>query len=217
MIFTDRYQAGKELVSYLTKYQNLKDCIVIGLPRGGVVTAFEVAQGLHLPLEIVCPRKIGAPFNPELAIGAITETGEGIFDQSLISRLNVSEDYIQRTVEVEKKQAQRRLSVYRQNRPPRNLKEKIVILVDDGLATGSTMKAAIKTVQAEGAEKIIVAVPVSPPDTLEEIRSEVDEVVCIKAPPFFSAVGEFYENFNSTEDDEVIDLLNRSEKTAKTF
>lgn len=207
MIFKDRKDAGKQLFPLLKNYQDDPDTIVIGLPRGGVVTAYEISHALHLPLDIVCPRKIGAPQNPELAIGAITETGEGNYNARLIEILGVSEGYLKRKVEEEKKIAQHRLNLYRSNRPPRNLKGKKVILVDDGLATGATMKAAIKTVQAEEAEKIIVAVPVSPIETLQEIEDEVDEVVCLSTPVSFAAVGQFYEEFWATTDEEVIKLL----------
>lgn len=210
MRFRDRSHAGQELVPKLSQYRNDPNAIVIGLPRGGVVTAYEVAKGLQLPLDVVCPRKIGAPQNPELAIGAITETGEGIFDQSLITYLNVSEDYIEKEVEKEKMQAQRRLKLFRKSRPKICLEGKTVIIVDDGLATGATMKAAIKSVKSEGAEKIVVAVPVSPVDTYKEIQQEVDEIVAIGTPPYFSAVGQFYEDFASTEDEEVVALLNHA-------
>lgn len=207
MMFKDRAQAGKLLAEALQKYAHHPKAVVIGLPRGGVVVAYEVARKLHLPLDIVSPRKIGAPQNPELAIGAITETGEGVFDQQLIHHLKVTPEYIQKTVDFEKQKAQKRLLMYRKGLPPRNLAGKVVLIVDDGLATGATMKAAIQSIKIEKASKIIVGVPVSPSDTLEEIREMVDEVVCLSVPPFFQAVGEFYQAFDQTEDEEVIRLL----------
>ena len=207
MMFLDRIDAGERLANELKQYQNLPKGLVIGLPRGGVPVAYEIANALNLPLDIVCPHKIGAPYNPEYAIGAITETGEGIFDELVIASLNISKDYIDRKIEQEKETAQMRLKEYRKDRPERILKGKTIILVDDGLATGSTMKAAIKSLRAEGVEKIIVAVPISPPDTLEEVQQQVDEVLCLDAPPFFQAVGQFYEDFRPTEDEEVIELL----------
>lgn len=209
MIFRDRQDGGKQLAQELLKYHHQPNVVVLGLPRGGVVTAFEVAKALSLPLDIVCPRKIGAPFNPELAIGAITETGEGVFHDNLISRLGISEKYIQQEVEKEKQQAQRRLTLFRKNRPKINLEGKTVILVDDGLATGATMEAAIKSVTAEGAAKIVVAVPVSPPDTYDKIQREVDEIVALSTPTFFEAVGQFYDDFSPTEDEEVVELLSK--------
>lgn len=210
MYFKDRRDAGERLISKLAKYQNDPNAIVIGLPRGGVVTAFVVAQGLNLPLDVICPRKIGAPQNPEFAIGAITETGEGFFDDRIIAMLGVSQEYIRHTVEKEKLTAQQRLKLFRKNRPPIDLEGKTVILVDDGLATGATMKVAIKSVQAAGANQVVVAVPVAPPDTADEIQTMVDELVCLATPPLFQAVGEFYMNFSQTEDDEVVDLLSKA-------
>jgi putative phosphoribosyl transferase len=210
MIFRDRQDGGQQLAQALLKYRNFPDTVVLGLPRGGVVTAFEVAKALHLPLDITCPRKIGAPFNPEYAIGAITETGEGVFHDDLLARLGVSEQYIQQEVEKEKKQAQRRLSIFRKNRPKINLAGKTVIIVDDGLATGATMQAAIKSVKAEGAEKVVVAVPVAPSDTYEKIVNDVDEIIVLSTPSFFQAVGQFYQDFSQTEDEEVIKLLSLS-------
>ncbi len=207
MMLADRQSAGKLLVRFLEKYRDNKQAIVLGLPRGGVVVAFEIAYALHLPLDVICPRKVGAPFNPELAIGAVTETGQGIFNHRLIKALGVSEKFLLEAIEKEKQQAQRRLSIFRKNRPPRELKDKIVILVDDGLATGATMKAAIQSVRVEGAKKIVVAVPVAPEDTLKEIQLETDEVVCLDTPPFFEAIGQFYQDFSQTEDEEVLELL----------
>ncbi len=207
MIFKDRIDAGVKLAKELQSFKDAKDTIIIGLPRGGVPVAYQVAEELNLPLDIVCPRKIGAPMNKEFAIGAITETGEGIFDTYTISRLDIPKEYIEQEVEIEKTEAQNRLKMYRQNRPARDLKGKTVIIVDDGLATGSTMKAAIISIKKEDAAKIIVAIPVSPPNTLSEMQQEVDQIICLDAPLFFQAVGQFYENFGQTADEEVIELL----------
>jgi len=207
VMFQNRIQAGEELGGQLKQYHACSNGIVIGLPRGGVPVAYEVAQGLELPLDIVCPRKIGAPNNKEFAIGAITETGEGMLNHDVITRFSISEDYIKNEVETQKQRALEELSLFRQDRPQRMLKGKVVIIVDDGLATGSTMKAAVQSVRLEGAEKIVVAVPVSPPDTLKEIEELVDEVVCLDAPPYFQAVGQFYEDFSQTTDEEVITFL----------
>lgn len=209
MIFRDRVDAGRRLGQALQTYANKPDTLVIALPRGGVVIGYKVAMILNLPLDIVCPRKIGAPFNPELAIGAITETGEGILSQDLIYELGVSEGFIKTAMEKEKEKAKWRLDLYRKGRPPRDLKKKCVILVDDGLATGSTMKAAIKTVRAEKAKEIILAVPVAPPDTLTQLEKEVDKTICLEAPSAFYAVGQFYEFFDQTSDEEVIHLLEK--------
>lgn len=217
MIFENRLQAGELLVPRLKKYENNPDAIVLGLPRGGVVTAFAVARGLHLPLDVICLRKLGAPFNPELAIGAVGPTGETFLNESLINYLGISEDYIEDVKQRECGVAKMRLNLYRKGKGALDLENKTVILIDDGLATGATMHAAIATVKAEGAGRIVVAVPVAPPDTIEEMRNEVDEVICLHAPLFFQAVGQFYQDFAQTEDSEVIDLLQKamSEKRTK--
>lgn len=211
-MFNDRLSAGKQLARRLSHYRGDVNAVVLGLPRGGIVTAYAIAKELHLPLDLIGVRKIGAPFNRELAIGAIAEKGEGYFDEHLIESLGVSKDYIARTVENEKRVILQRLKQYREHCPKYEIEGKTVILVDDGLATGATMKAAIKSVHAEGADRIVVAVPVAPPDTADEIRAEVDETVCLETPPFFAAVGQFYEEFSQVEDEEVIALLRQSRR-----
>lgn len=207
-MFRDRRDAGIRLSQALKEYAGDPEAIVIALPRGGVVVGYEVARNLHLPLDIISPRKIGAPQNEEFAIGAITETGEGIISYDLVERLDISEGYLKATIEQERKRAQWRLAHYRKDRPPRDLKNKRVILVDDGLATGSTMRAAIKTVRSEEAREIVMAIPVAPPATLARLEGEVDKTVCLLTPDTFFAVGQFYEEFGQTSDDEVIALLN---------
>lgn len=210
MKFRDRREAGALLAKELERYGDREQIVIIGLPRGGVPIAYEVARSLGAPLDIVCPRKVGAPMNKEYAIGAITETGEGIFDQNAIAGLQISKDYIVEEVKRQQAEARHRLDVYRAGLPPRDLKGRTVVIVDDGLATGSTMKAAIQSVKAEGASEIIVAVPVAPRDTLEEIATMVDDVVCLYVPYEFHAVGEFYQDFRSTEDEEVVELMRHS-------
>lgn len=210
MLFKDRSDGGKQLVEKLLAYKDQKDVIVLGLVRGGVVTAFEVAQGLGLPLNIIVVRKIGAPGNEELGLGAITETGEGIFNDHLISMLGVSSDYIKKEVERQKKIAQHRSILFRSNCPPPDLKGKTVIVVDDGIATGVSIRVAIKSIKAEGAKKIVLAVPVAAPDSLKKIEKEVDGVVCLSSPHFFEAVGAFYRVFDQTEDEEIVRLLAKS-------
>lgn len=207
MIFRDRKDAGEKLAEKLDKYKGKSDVVVLGLPRGGVVTANEVAKRLDLPLDIIVPRKIGAPGNPELAIGAITESGEGIFDEEIMKYVGADQEYIEKTMEEEKKEAQRRLKVYRGSKPPVDLKGKTVILVDDGIATGSTMRAAIASVKAKEAGKIVVAVPVLARDTVKKIEKEVDELIYVGAPLFFGAVGAFYQIFDQTEDEEVVEIM----------
>jgi len=215
MNFKNRQDAGQKLAQKLKGFKGQKSALLLALPRGGVVVAFEIAKELNLPLDLVVPRKIGAPFNEEYAIGAITESGEGIFDQEAIASLNVTKDYLDKEVATEKKEAQRRLKTYRQNQPPLNLKNKTVIIVDDGIATGLTMRAAIKSAKEKKAKKIIVAVPVTARDSLKTIEKEADKVICLDAPLFFGAVGAFYENFDQTEDQEVINLMQKAKEFGK--
>lgn len=212
MLFQNRREAGGKLAQALKKYKNSPRTIILGLPRGGVVVAAEAAKILNLPLDIIVPRKIGAPGNSELAIGAIGEEGEGVFNQELINYFGISLKYIKTETAKEKSEAERRLKLYRGDKPPLNLKGATTILVDDGLATGATMLAAIKSARLKGAEKVIVAVPVSPPDTLEKIQSAADEVICLAAPSFFGAVGNFYQEFGQVEDEEVIKILHGKSK-----
>lgn len=214
MIFEDRHDAGKKLASKLAEYKDKPDVIVIGLPRGGVVVAFEVAQALNLPLDIIVPRKIGAPGNPELAIGAISEEGEGVFDESFIQAYGVSQEFIQKEIEAEKLEAHRRLELYRGKTPPLSLKEKTALLIDDGIATGSTMLAAILSAKSKGARKVVVAAPVAAAQTVERIKKEADQVIVMDAPLGFEAVGLYYENFLQTEDEEIVSLMERNNNSS---
>jgi putative phosphoribosyl transferase len=209
MIFKNRLEAGQKLAEALNKFKKSENTIILALPRGGVVVGYEVAQKLNLPLDIGVPRKIGAPGNPEFAIGAITEQGVGVFDEITIGAYGITESYLQNEIKKEKAEAERRLKLYRGPRPPLDLKNKTVILVDDGLATGLTMRAAIKTAKKSGAKKIIVAIPITSPEAAELVKKEVDEIIYLEAPAFFGAVGSFYEEFGQTTDEEVIDLLSR--------
>lgn len=212
MLFKDRRDAGRQLLPPLGKYKDQKDVIILGLARGGVVTAYEVASGLNAPLNVIVVRKIGAPSNEELALGAIAEHGEGIFNEQLIGILGVSPDFLKKAIEREKKILKERLDLYRGNSPELIIKGKTVILVDDGIATGASMRVAIQSVRDAGAKKIVLAVPVAAPDSLRKIAKEVDEVVCLSSPIFFEAVGAFYKAFEQTSDEEVIHLLARSKK-----
>lgn len=205
--FKDRADGGRKLVPQLEKYKNNKDAIVIGLPRGGVVTAYEVAKELNVDLDIIVVRKIGAPMQPELALGAITQEGDIILDEKLMSMVGATKEDLKPIIEEEKEEAKRRLTLYRGDKPPLDLENKIAILVDDGLATGATMRAAIISARNLKAQKIVVAIPVSPPETLKKINLEADEVICLGTPELFWGVGAFYDNFFQTEDEEVIELL----------
>ncbi len=208
-MFKNRTEAGQALAAALEKFKGAKKTVVLGLPRGGVVVASVVAETLGLPLDVLIPRKIGAPDNPELAIGAIA--GEGvILDQGIISALHVSEDYIQKEIAKEKKEAERRAQLFRKGKPKQDWTGWTALLVDDGIATGSTMRASIAALKKMHAAKIVVAVPVGPPDTIEEIKREVDAVVCLYTPSSFMAVGQFYDRFPQTTDVEVIEILWKS-------
>ncbi len=213
-MFIDRQDAGKKLALALSHYKGSKNVLIIGLPRGGVVLAYEVATFLHCPLDVICPRKVGSPFNPELAVGAVTETGEGYFNEDVIRAHDVSKAYLDsecaRQIEVAKK----RLALFRKGLAPIDFHNKTIIIVDDGLATGATMKAAIQSIKAQKAAKIVVAVPVSPPDTAREIKAMCDEFISLETPWSFQAVGQFYQKFDQTEDEEVVTLLTKgSQKT----
>jgi predicted phosphoribosyltransferase len=204
--FTDRVDAGKKLASALSDFKG-EEGLVLAIPRGGVVVAYEIAQALNLPLDVIIPHKIGAPYNPELAIGAMAEDGTIILDQQLVAYLGVPKNYIQEESEHQKREIERRLKMYRQNQANPNLKGKDVIIVDDGIATGSTMKAALASVKNRGAKTVTVAIPVGPPSTIKELKKQADRVICLYAPEYFAAIGQFYSDFSQTSDEEVIQLL----------
>jgi len=192
-----------------------KNGIVLAIPRGGVVVGYEIAKALNLPLDVIIPRKIGAPANPELAIGAMTEDGTIILDDNLITYLGVQRDYIKAESERQKHEIERRLKLYRQNEPYPSLKGLDVVIVDDGIATGSTMKAALASVKNRGASTVTVAVPVGPPSTIKELKKQADRVVCLYTPEYFQAIGQFYTDFNQTTDEEVIQLLKRNKQKSR--
>lgn len=211
MFFKDRKDGGQQLLSLLEKYKGQKNVVVLGLPRGGVITAFEVAKGLGVPLDIIVSRKIGAPGNPELAIGATTEEGAAVLNEGLLKTYDIPPAFVKEETRKETAEALRRIKTYRAGRPPLNLKGKVVILVDDGMATGYTMRAAIRAVRAQHPGKVVVAVPVSPQDTAAEIRSLSDELDVLHTPFLFGAVGLFYGSFDQTSDEEVIGLMQAAE------
>lgn len=209
--FTDRVDAGKQLAAALSDVEN-ENGIVLAIPRGGVVVGYEIAKALNLPLDVIIPHKIGAPDNPELAIGAMTEDGTIILDRSLVNYLSVPEKYIREESERQKLEIERRLKMYRKNEPYPDLKGRTVIVVDDGIATGSTMKAALASARKKGAKTIIAAAPVCPPSTIKDLEKQADQIICVHSPEYFSAIGEFYDNFDQTTDKEVIELLQRSKQ-----
>jgi putative phosphoribosyl transferase len=205
-LFADRVDAGRRLASALKALVD-KYAIILAIPRGGVIVGYEIAKTLDLPLDVIIPRKIGAPGNPELAIGAITEDGTVLLDNKLIQYLQVSKEYIEKESKTQKLEIQRRMKLYRGDIPYPSLKNREVILVDDGIATGSTMKAALASVRKRGAKTVVIAIPVGPPSTIRELEKEADRVVCLHTPESFYAIGQFYENFTQTQDEEVTRLL----------
>ena len=209
--FSDRVDAGKRLALALKSFSG-QDGIVLAIPRGGIVVAYEIAKELVLPLDVIIPHKIGAPDNPELAIGAMTEDGTSILDENLVAYLGVSRNYIREESARQKKEIERRLKTYRQNEPYPNFKGRDVIIVDDGIATGSTMKAALASVKNQGARSVTVAVPVGPPSTIKEFKKLAEKVVCLYTPEYFAAIGQFYDDFGQTSDEEVIQLLKKAKK-----
>jgi len=211
--FKNRVDAGKQLASALKPVS--KDALVLAIPRGGVVVGFEVAKALGAPLDVVITRKIGAPDNPELAIGAVAEDGTAILNDSIVRMLQVSKGYISEEVEKQKLEIKRRLLRYRGEVPYPSLANREIIVVDDGVATGSTLKAALMSIRKKGAKTIIVAVPVGPPDTVSQLNRMADHVVCLRTPEPFYAIGEFYDDFEQTEDKEVIKLLQMNKKNSQ--
>jgi len=205
MIFADRLEAGEKLAAALQKYAGRKDTAVVALPRGGVVPGRIVADALGAPLDIVVPRKIGAPSNEEYAIGAVTEEGHVVWNE--VERAMFDTAKLDVIVKKEVAEAARRLGKFRAGLPPRDLRGKTVIIVDDGVATGFTMLAAVATVRSMRPRKIVVAVPVGPPDSIARIGSAVDEVVVLEQPVIFGAIGSFYEEFDQVDDSIVIRLL----------
>lgn len=209
MLYKDRKDAGQKLAEKLTKYSKDKP-IIVALPRGGVVLGYEVAKKLKAPLDIIVARKLGAPFHPEFGIGAIAPNGVHILNIDLIRSLGVTEHELEKIIERETREMERRLELYRKDSPPLDLNNKTVILIDDGLATGVSTRAAVVSIKQMEPRKIILAVPVSPPDTADQFRKEVDEFICLSEPAGFYAVGAYYENFDQTTDDEVLDLLEKA-------
>src|SRR3989337_3394965 len=211
-MFNDRSDAGMQLASRLKEYEDKKGVLVLALPRGGVVTGYEVASYLKCPLDVVIVRKIGFPGQPELAIGAVSETGTVVLNDYIISGYGVSKEYIESEVSRQKEEIARRVKLYRKGKWLSGLEGKTVILVDDGIATGATMKVAIATLREEKLNKLVVALPVAPFSVAEEIEKMVDEFICIETPLDFMAVGSYYYDFTQVSDKEVVELLRRSEE-----
>jgi putative phosphoribosyl transferase len=212
--FRDRSEAGRLLGERVT-YLKSEQPIVLALPRGGVPVAFEVAQALHGPLDVLLVRKLGVPFHPELAFGAIGEDDTQVLNTELVQRLGISREGIAAVARRERAELLRRVALYRGNRAPLELVGRTVVIVDDGLATGATARVAVEVARARGAKRIIIAVPVSPPEVAAELERLADEVISLQLPTQFQAVGEWYEDFNQTTDDEVTSLLRKSSNADK--
>jgi predicted phosphoribosyltransferase len=208
--FATRREAGEKLAEKLAAYANSPDLIVLALPRGGVPVGYEVARALHAPLDVFLVRKLGVPGYEELAMGAIATGGVRVLNHEVTSQMDIPEPVIDAVAQRENEELQRRERLYRQDRPEPNVRGRTVILVDDGLATGSTMRAAAAAIRQMQPAKIVVAVPVAARETCEELQEEVDEVICAVTPEPFMAVGAWYADFSQTTDDEVRELLQRA-------
>jgi putative phosphoribosyl transferase len=205
VIFVDRQDAGRQLAEALAGLKG-EDVVVLGIPRGGVVVAAEVARAHGWPLDTVIPRKIRAPGNPELGLGAIAP-GVRVLDQRMLEMLGVSESYLDREIAEEEREIERRSDAYRRGRPAVDVKDKVAVVVDDGIATGGTATAAVRWARAQGARRVILAVPVAPAEGVRNLSREADEVVCLETPEPFYAVGQWYQEFPQTSDEEVVQIL----------
>jgi len=215
MIYRDRSEAGKELATKLSTYKDRDDVLVLALPRGGVPVAFEVAQALDAPLDVFLVRKLGVPGHEELAMGAIATGGVRVLNEEVVDYLKIPDRVIDSIAATEVEELKRREVAYRGNRPEPEVKGKTVILIDDGLATGSTIRAAAQALRQQQPARIVVAVPVSAPETCDEYRIGVDEIICAATPEPFWGVGLWYHDFSQTTDEEVRDLLERARKSEK--
>jgi predicted phosphoribosyltransferase len=206
--FADRADAGERLAEALAEHVGT-GCVILGIPRGGVIVGEVVARELGAALDVVVPRKIGAPMNPELGLGAVAP-GVRVLDPELIGMLHVSDEYIEREIAAQEREIERRLHAYREGRPPVDVQGKTVVVVDDGVATGGTAIAALRWARAQGAAKVVLAVPVAPAGAMARLAREADEVVVLATPEPFFAVGEWYRRFEQTSDEEVVAALSRA-------
>ena len=210
--FRDRFEAGRLLARELESYAHRDDVIVLALPRGGVPVGYEVARALDAPLDVFLVRKLGVPGHEELAMGAIASGGARVLNESVVQMLGVPDQVLDAVAAREMRELRRREGEYRDGRPPPQVAGRTVVLVDDGLATGSTMRAAARALQTQSPRKIVVAVPVAAQETCDEMQTEVDEVVCALTPEPFQAVGLWYQDFSQTSDQEVRELLARADR-----
>ncbi len=214
MLFEDRQQAGALLARKLEHLRG-KDVLVLALPRGGVVVGHQIARAMQASLDVYIAHKIGAPFNEELAIGAVASDGTIVLDDVLIAQLGVTSSYLGREIERQKREIQRRLECYRGKKPPPAVEGRIVILVDDGVATGATTKAALRALRKQNPARLILAVPVGPPDAIQRLEQEADQVVCLSTPEPFWAVGRFFLDWAQISDAQVVRLLEDAARPAR--
>ena len=215
MRFADRSEAGRLLAARLEPLRG-RPAVVVGLPRGGVPVAFEVARSLDVPLDVILVRKLGVPYQQELAMGAIGEDGVRVINEDIVTRCDVTDEELRRVEERERKELERRAAQFRRGKPPVPLAGKTVVIVDDGIATGSTAMAACAVARAHGAARVVLAVPVAPPECAARLRANADEVICLATPASFFAVGQFYVHFDQTNDQQVVDCLARAEHFGAT-
>jgi putative phosphoribosyl transferase len=208
--FRDRADAGRRLAAVLQHYAGRPDVLVLALPRGGVPVAYEVARALGAPLDIFVVRKLGVPGQPELAMGAIATGGVRVLNRDIVEALGIPPQMVEAVAQREQTELERREREYRGARPAPDVQGKIVILVDDGLATGATMRAAAMALKSEQPARVVVAVPTAAREACDDFRADVDEVVCAQTPPMFGAVGMWYDDFRETSDEDVRALLNRA-------
>jgi putative phosphoribosyl transferase len=211
-LFLDRSDAGKKLAGKLLQYASREDVSVLALPRGGVPVAFEVARRLHAPLDVFLVRKLGLPGQEELAMGAIASGGIRVLNEDVIHRLNVPRNILEDVTQKETAELERRAKAYRGNIPMAEVHDRTVILVDDGLATGASMKAAVSGLWARDPDRLVIAVPVAAPDVCAHFQQIVDEIICLETPEMFFGVGAWYENFSQVSDDDVRRLLQRAQE-----
>lgn len=209
-IFKDRAEAGRDLAGWLSNLAGRNDVIVLALPRGGIRVAFEVAEALGAPLDVFLVRKLGVPGQEELAMGAIASGGVRVLNDDVVSWFGISDEIIESVAARERREMERRERLYRGNRPTPDISGRTVILVDDGLATGTTMRAAVAALRVHRPARIVVAVPTAPPDACDTVGAEVDEIICATTPEPFWAVGAWYDDFPQTSDQEVRELLERA-------
>ncbi len=212
MLFYDRRDAGRQLADALSFLKGRDDVIVLAIPRGGVVVGYEVAKALGAPLDIIITRKIGAPGNPEFALGAVAGDGTVVLDEFVVHQFGIPKDYVLGEIKREQEEIARRMAAYRGDQPVAQVEGKVVVVVDDGVATGSTTMASLRALRKQNPARLILAVPVGPPETIIRLEAEADQVVCLHTPEPFWAVGRFYTNFDQTSDAEVVALLEEAER-----